>query len=616
MTAERRRRTPRLGAALMLTLVACVVAPLAAGHQLPRGAGGLTVSLSAVMLFATFGGRTVLPGWLIVVVGFLRRRRSPLRQLPAATDVEVLAGKAGIRWDGGILVAALEVAPNLAVAREDDGCALTTSELPVGMVAGLMHRYGLDIDIDIVCAGEHVPAGSAYRTVYSQFVGSRPIVAQRRSWLVLRLNVTDNLDGISARGPSLTTAPRALATAAHRVVQRLGEQQIRAYVLSGTELNSLADLLLGGIPANRCRERWSTIKTDTSYVTTYLADPTEISTAALHQWWAWRTEHTTMMIRLTAGADGPRIGALVRYATLGEVQRPPSGALNVPAGIQEPLLQAALPGGDVSLATDIPSTCASAIEDVRVPIGPAGQILGHADGAIVALSLCDHSGRPERLRVDARIELPLAHQLVLRAVVTGSVVALHTNDRTRWDRLVATVDDPQRLFYATAGARDCDIAVFDGSPVNTVPARTVLTLSDSGESFTGGADLVLTQEAGSTMEVTVRDEPPVPVSIIRTREEDRYLGIDVQSAQPRRVIHTEPVLTRSPRPHVPAAHTEQAHRTRAAPPPSTATPHRADSGRPFRFAQPRRSHRDQPRPAMPAAPRRRPKLPPTPPPSG
>ncbi|MHC9295452.1 type VII secretion protein EccE [Mycobacterium sp. LTG2003] len=599
----------RPGSALVLVLTLCTVVPLVAGRQLSPLLGGAIVAAASLMLFARIDRRTLVPDWVLVIAAHLRRRRRPIGRLPAAADVTVLAGKAGIRWQGETLVAAVEVAPALALTREGDDEPTTSNVLPLDMVVGFTQQYGLDLNIDVVSAGEHVPVGSAYRTVYSQFVGSRPFVAQRRTWLVLRLNAVDNLDGIAARGPSRRSAPRALATAAYRVVQRLGEQRIRAHALSGAELDNLSDVLLNGVAMDGCDERWSTIRTDATYVTTYVADPTEISTIQLHRWWAWRTEHTTVTIRITSG---PRIGALVRYATLGNVQRPPTGVLTAPAGVQGPLLQAALPGGDVSLAADIPSaTYGEALRDIQVPIGPAGQILGHDDGAMVAVSLCDHSGRPERLRVDAGVDLLFAHQLVLRAVVTGSVVGLHAADRTRWDTLVASVNDPRRLFFATAGARDCDIAVFDATPVTTVPARTVLTLSDGQLSPNTVADLVLTQRDRSKVTVAVRHRPPVEVTVVRTREEDRYLGIDDRTAQPRRVVRTDPVLTRSPRRReaedVPrkAASVGVAH--------SNSEPRYPAAGRSFRFAEPRRTVRGQPAQPAASAPRRRPKLPPTPP---
>jgi len=133
------------------------------------------------------------------------------------------------------------------------------------------------------------------------------------------------------------------------------------------------------------------------------------------------------------------------------------------------------------------------------------------------------------------------------------VVAVHTDDRRRWDGLLASVNDAGRLFYATAGARDCDIAVFDGGPVTTVPTRTVLRLLGSARATVDAltsstADMTLVEAPGQLMEVTIGGAAdPVLLWVIRTREEDRYLGLGQVEAPPRRVVSTEPALSRVPR---------------------------------------------------------------------
>jgi hypothetical protein len=220
----------------------------------------------------------------------------------------------------------------------------------------------------------------------------------------------------------------------------------------------------------------------------------------------------------------------------------------LPTGIQRHLLHAAVPAGDRSLQAGTPTTALAAVASVKVPIGPSGQILGQLDeGTLVAVPLWDQSGNPKRQRIDARVGVAVARQLVLRAVVTGAVVAIHTDDRQRWQGLVATVNDDQRLFYATAGARTCDIAVFDGRTVTTVPARTVLRLLGD-EHAGGGADMTIVEGPGQVLDVTIAGSDPVTLWAIRTREEDRYLGLGLdQIPQPRRQVSTAPALTRTPR---------------------------------------------------------------------
>jgi hypothetical protein len=441
------------------------------------------------------------------------------------------------------------------LTREASGHSQTESVLPLELVASLMTQYGLVLDIDIVSSGRHVPPGSAYRTVYSQFVGPRHLVGQRRTWLVLRLNAIANLDGIVERGPSRNAGPKALAAAAHRVAQRLQQERIRAAALSADELDAMAQAILEPVGPSENREKWSVIRSGPNFITTYIGHAAMLADGQLDRWWSWRTEDTVTTLRLTGagtpgGVDHIQVGVLVRYVHHGKAYRPLSEAkLTLPTGSQRELLEAALPGGDRSLAAVMPTTNFSAVASVAVPIGPSGQILGQLeDGTLVAVPLWDQSGNPKRLRIDANVGIEVARQLVLRAVVgTGAVVAIHTDDRQRWEGLIATVNDEQQLFYATAGARHCDIAVFDGRTVTTAPARTVLRLLGGPDSIAGGADMTITEGAGQVLEVSIAGAKPVTLWAIRTREEDRYLGLGYNEMAPRRVVSTAPAVTRTPR---------------------------------------------------------------------
>lgn len=580
-----------LPSALVFTLVVCALVPTTTG---PDGPGLLVWSsvliglVAFVALFVPIRGRVLLVEWIAVVLAFWRRRKRPLvDELPPAKDVHAIAGVAGVRWDGYTLVSAVEIAAAPALTFEAGGRAVTDGVLPLDLVVSLMRHYDLSLDIDVVSAGRHVPSGSAYRTVYSEIVGPRPLIGQRRTWLVLRLDAKENLDEIVARGPSASAAPKALVSATHRVVQRLQQERIRAYALSAEDLDELAAILVKPVGAVGNRERWGTVESGPNYISSYVGDPAMLNGEQLDRWWSWRTEDAVVMLRLSgmragshAGPDAPpntgnvTVGSVVRYVTHGKAYRPLAGSnLALPTGVQRLMLMAPLPGGDRSLQVAVPSINVSELGDLNIPIGPSGQLLGQSDdGAMVTVPLWDQSGQPQRRRIEARVSAELAQQLVLRAVVTGAVVGIHTNARPQWDNLVAAVGDSSRLFYATAGAFACDIAVFDGRPVTTVPARTVVRLLEPANTrvpaAVGGADLVITEVDGQLLEVSVGSAEPQRVRIIRSREEDRYLGHAEPAAVPRRSVSTEPALSRTVRQPQPAKPPEPPEPLEPPPPPA------------------------------------------------
>ncbi|KAA1249879.1 type VII secretion protein EccE, partial [Mycobacterium simiae] len=389
-TARPRRRWTRvpLASALVYGVAVWVTIAFTVAKALPVWAAVVILLVAAVALSIPIRGRVVLVEWFAVIWAFLRQRGKPLPPaLTPATDINVISGNAGVRWDGHTLVAAVEVGPTLALTTEAGGRTDSGSVLPLSLVVSLMSQYGLNIDIDVIEAGCHVPPGTAYRTVYSQFVGPRHLVGQRRTWLVLRLNALDNLDRIVERGPSRRSGPKALAAAAHRVVQRLQQEQIRAHALSAEDLDEMGDVLLAPVGPVDNQEKWSFIRSGPNFITTYVGNPELLAEGQFDRWWSWRTEETVTVIRLT-GAGGIaeiEVGVLIRYVHHGKAYKPLAEAkLSHPTGIQRQMLDAALPAGDRSLHATMPTVPFSAVRDVRVPIGPSGQILGQLDDGTLA----------------------------------------------------------------------------------------------------------------------------------------------------------------------------------------------------------------------------------------
>ena len=526
MTRNQRRRWRYIQ---LLALLMCAMWGLAVARVLPARSAGIVVAVAGLVLLVPVRGRRTLMDWFVVAFVFIFRFRRSAGSRLASINSSVVSETVGVRWEGQTLVAVLEVAPTLAMTAANGRDVTADNVLPVQLVAQCMRQYGLDLAIDIISAGQRVSSGSDYRTQYSEIIGKSPLVGQRRTWLILRLNVIESLAGIVARGPSRTSAPRALEAAAQRVAQRLREQGIRAHALSAKQLETMTEVLLEPTPLDQVRERWSAMRADNVYATTCVADPAKLSDVQLDRCWAWHSESTLVAIKLIK-PDDPRVGVLVRYVAPARIRRrrvrAEPGALFWTTGTQRRVFTATLPCGDRSFPADIITVRLADLDVVNVPIGPAGQIIGHVDGAAVAIPLCDHSEYPKRLRIDARVQLALAHQMALRAVATGTVVSVHADNRARWEGLIAAVNNPDLLFLATAGAKRSGIAVFDGKSVSAVAARTVMVLSPPRDGPPDdGVDLTFVQKQASVMEVIVGDDEPVMVAIGRSPEESRYLNL-------------------------------------------------------------------------------------------
>ncbi|GBG40585.1 hypothetical protein MmonteBS_49570 [Mycobacterium montefiorense] len=302
------------------------------------------------------------------------------------------------------------------------------------------------------------------------------------------------------------------------MAKRLRECGILAQTLSAAQFDAMTELLLEHMPADTVRERWSTMRFDNVYATTCVVNPEKLAGTGIDTLWRWPADRTVVTIKLADTADGVQAGALVRYVSdrrirRKQVRRWMPGALWWTPGIQRRLLQAALLGSDFGFAAEIATIKLADLGPLHIPIGPAGQMIGRAGETAVAISLWNDNEHPRRLRIDARVHLALAHQLVLRAVATGAVVSVHTDDRARWQSLITAVDDPDRLFLAAAGAKYSGIAVFDRKPVSAVAARSVMVLSLPHDGPPGdGVDVTLVQKQKS-MQIITGDVNPITVLV-------------------------------------------------------------------------------------------------------
>ncbi|WP_019201261.1 type VII secretion protein EccE, partial [Tsukamurella sp. 1534] len=534
------------------------------------------VVAAALVAFVTVRGAT-LGDRIAARWRFLRRRRRAPEGLPGTViDVDGCGIRQG---DGFELVSAIELTADVSETRLRDGRAYAADTVPLDLLATMMTQYGLDVDIDVSSAGRRVPPGPAYRASYAQGVRFYSAMAQRSTWLVLRVNTRRNLDGIVRRGPSRTAGPKALMAATRRLEQRLQERRIRARVLPVAELAGLARVMAFGADLPRGDEKWANVEHGNSFATTYFVDPVRMSTERLDRWWGLDSDSTAVVLRLRkASAHAPvDISGLVRYDTSVPILDNLDDALIPMPGRQAEAARATLPGGGSSVLA-LPSVRLDELPGVAIPVGPAGPVWGISGPDAVALPLFDASPVPETVQVDFVTDLVAVQLVLLRSVGAGASVAVHTDRPAQWATLAGTLADPSRFRIVDGpDRRPADITVFDGVHVDAVPERTILTVRAPGAAPNANADVTVEQRSTSTVTVRIAGRPPLDVVLNATDEELRYSDVvaqptaagtgelSVQQRAPRQVAappRLAPVPQQAPAPRAPAP--------RQAPPPQQA----------------------------------------------
>ncbi|MFD9992134.1 hypothetical protein ACFWXT_29940, partial [Bacillus cereus] len=202
--------------------------------------------------------------------------------------------------------------------------------------------------------------------------------------------------------------------------------------LAASAVREATGLLNAGVEVPELREAWRRLELRASArrVSCYAVDWSRLGATGLDDCWSWNRGWTTVVIGLSAAADGPR--GLVRFVGAEQDQEAP-GYLRSLSGQQSAAFMATLPG-PVSVhalpvddrGRDIAS--AEALAGMVVPIGPNGQILGALSGQpqhTLALPLFDPSRFHTRRRtVDIRASLPVAQQIILRSMVVGATVEI------------------------------------------------------------------------------------------------------------------------------------------------------------------------------------------------
>ncbi|GAB2452718.1 type VII secretion protein EccE [Nocardia tengchongensis] len=518
-------------------------APLLAAMlgRTPWWAIALTASLSLAMVSVRVGERTPVR-WCLDWSSYRIGRRARARERNAASeihDIHTANGTCGIRFGDPTLVAMIQLAPDLDLPTViADRQVYTEDTVAVTALLPMLEQYGIEFDIDIVTTGRRARASNGYSMLYDQLIGSHPIVGDRLTWLVVRLDQEANLARLTQRAPCEISGPHTLAAAAHRIARRLREHGISAHVLPAAAMRDAIRMLHAGVELPDLHETWTHLDSTKPgrTVSSFAVDWNRLGEGGLDDCWSWDRGRTTLVVSLSGHARGPR--GLVRFIGPDLAQAPPD-YLRPLVGHQSTALLASLP--TTTTVRDLPpdphggTAPTELLAELAVPIGPNGQILGAISGQprhTLALPLFDPTRyNPRRRSIDVRAELPVAQQIVLRAMVVGADVVVHSARPHRWWQLVAAVGDPHSLRLAPGpGEEDDDattahsatIAVFDQLPPSSSDAPTTLTISEPGEPRRRSADLAIEQVDAHTVDVGIPMRT-VRVDLIEPRGETRYV---------------------------------------------------------------------------------------------
>jgi type VII secretion protein EccE len=502
---------------------------------------------AAALLMITVYRRNAVR-WFVDRVRWRRRRRRSDSPAPAV-DIPHGASLYGVRvpdrFDGEAItmieVTGQAYSPTLLTG---SATALTPNRLPLEALTDLLDQPGgIRLSgIDVVSSGLRVRRGTGYPPLYSTLLADRPAAGQRRTYLIVRLDIADSVTGLAYR----STVGAAAAAATERIVNALLQRGVRAKPLTAKDLDAnLIDLgaSLTVVPAEADpdnapvgprlptpvapTETWKSVEAHPGYLTSYYFSPEDITTNTLNQMWSLRSDSVVQTISLTkrrgSTGNGAWVSALVRVNDPQAPTRPPTLYLNPLPGHQGP---AATRSAPLPRRFDaIPARPLDALP-LELPVGSSGVLVGTTQrGDLLLLSLTD----PEQAtRIALHTGMPYACQLLVRAAAVGERIAIYTDKPARWRQLeqplIAVVDRRHPPEFVPS------IIVSDrpGGPPPAGLASTVITIGDA-ERNAPTPDLSFTQISASTVRIAT-SAFTTDVQIATFKAEQPFLGAAGQTA--------------------------------------------------------------------------------------
>ena len=571
---------PALGAVVAAEVVGLTAFAALPPHRFNWWPAAVITAVAVILLVVTVHRRNAA-GWVAARARWRRRRRFSTA-VGAAVDVNHGGHVYGVRTAGDEAVTMLRIDGRADTPTYLRSAATlhTGDTVPLRVLAGLLDQpAGLHLGVDIVNDGYRALPGTGYPPLYSTLLADRSAAGQRTTRLIVRLDINESVAGLSYR-QSIGTAA---AAATDRILKALLQEGVRAVPLNAEQHDAaLAQLGVGlAVPPPRpspavddgelldeddagvaddalvtvaagptgsaahdahraakrpARERpkaavgWHTINAKPGYLTTYYFSPGDITTEGLNQMWSLRSDHIVQVTMLRKQRDGRiAVSALVRTNDPQRPQQPPTLFLNPLPGDQYAGALAAAPTTRPGLK--LPTHILGARDDLLIPIGPTGVLVGAAMSD-------DPAARPPIQRDDlvmwpltdpqraTRITMDTSEfyvrQLLIRAAACGERIVIYSGEPRRWYSLaqphIAVAEQRRRPDFVPT------IIVNDRAQITPSAglSSTVITLGRAGPDA-ARPDVLFEQTGENAVRITAGARS-IDIATVVFRQEQAWTG--------------------------------------------------------------------------------------------
>jgi type VII secretion protein EccE len=195
-------------------------------------AGPVLVGVTAIVATVAYRGRRLI-GWFAAMVAWLVRHRRP-PEPPSEPDVGATVqpgDHVAVRWQGKILVAAIELIPRpFTPTVIVDGRAHTDDAVDTELLERLLSVHCPDLEADIVSAGYRIgkTASPEVVSLYGQVIGRDPAPAYRRTWIMMRADPQCASKSARRRDVGVAGLARYLVASTTRIADRLAGNGVDA----------------------------------------------------------------------------------------------------------------------------------------------------------------------------------------------------------------------------------------------------------------------------------------------------------------------------------------------------------------------------------------------------